>query len=312
MKKYHAKTIPTMTRRLPPLNALRSFEAAARHLSFRAAAQELNVTPSAVSHQVKSLESYMGVALFHRLTRQVRLTDAGRTYLPALGAAFDQIDAATRQLALGAELHPLVISVTPTFATEWLVPRLTGFQTQHPDIELRISTARDVPDFAATDVELAIPIGDGHWPGLEARLLIREEVVPVCSPDLLERFPALCTSAGLANATLIHVMTRPDQWAAYLRIADLEGVANPARGPTVQNTFLALEAAMSGLGVALGNRRIIGAHLAVNRLVVPFELEIPIGTGYYMVNPVGAGADLRIGAFQRWVLSELDLPETPG
>lgn len=293
-----------IARRLPPLNALRVYEAAARHLSFQQAAQELHVTPSAVSHQIKLLETFLGVPLFRRRTRQVLLTPEGQALLPSIRSALDQIADAIARVGVDSAPRPLTVSVAPTFATEWLVPRLAGFQAEHPEIDVRLTTAREVPDFAATDIDLAIPYGTGPWPKFESCMLMHEELVPLCAPALTTGPRALRSPQDLRHATLIHVLPRARQWPELLTAAGLTGIA-AERGLTFQSTTLALEAAMSGAGVALANRVLVAHHLEAGRLVIPFDLQLPSSGGYHLVYPKSNANEPRIVAFRGWLEATL-------
>lgn len=290
-------------RQLPPLNAVRTFEAAARHLSFNNAAEELHITPSAVSHQVRTLEEHLGVKLFRRLNRQVELTAEGTGYLPPLRAALDQIDAATARVISNRESGPLVISVAPAYATRWLVPRLPGFQEVHPGIEVRPIISVEISDFDRSDTDLAVRHGRGVWPGLASHLLMKEEVLPVCSPDLLAAGPPLAMPKDLAQHTLLHIMPRMGEWRSWLSLAGVEGV-DAERGPRFQNGPMAVDAAISGLGVAIANLRLVEADLAAGRLVVPFDIELPVDGGYYLVYPEERADAPKIKAFREWLLAE--------
>ncbi len=292
-------------RQLPPLNAVRTFEAAARHLSFNNAAGELNITPSAVSHQVKTLEEYLGVKLFHRLNRQVALTTEGGEYLPPLRAALDQIDGATRRVLAASKSGPLVISVAPSFATRWLVPRLPGFQIAHPDIEVRPIIAVKLADFESSDTALAVRFGQGDWPGLTAHKLMTEDVMPVCSPELLEVGPPLAVPGDLARHTLLHVIPRMGEWRSWLSIAGVTDV-DPERGPRFENVSMAIDAAINGLGLAVTDRRLVEHDLERGRLIAPFDIELPVNGGYYLVYPEDRGGDPRIAAFRDWLLGEVE------
>lgn len=291
-------------RHLPPLNAVRTFEAAARHLSFNNAAEELNITPSAVSHQVKTLEEFLGVQLFRRLNRQVQLTSEGAAFLPPLRAALDQIDAATARTIANRQSGPLVISAAPSFGTRWLVPRLTGFQEAHPEIEVRPIISVDIVDFARSDIDLAVRHGRGEWPGLRSHLLKSEDVLPVCSPDLLEDGPPLNAPQDLAGHTLLHVMPRMGEWRSWLALAGVSGV-DAEKGPRFQNVPMAVDAAISGLGVAITDPRMVEVDLARGRLVAPFDIELPIDGGYYLVYPEERADAPKVAAFRDWILGEV-------
>ena len=193
-----------MSRRLPPLNALRAFEAAARNLSFTRAADELFVTQAAISHQVKALEEYLGITLFRRYNRRLELTEAGRAYLPGLRDAFDQIDLATKRLTPRSENRSLKISVLPSFAAKWLMPRLAGFQIRHPDIDVLVSASDGLIDFVHDDFDLALRYGPGIYPGLQTDFLMGDQVFPVCSPRLLEGERPLRRPEDLSHHTLLH------------------------------------------------------------------------------------------------------------
>lgn len=295
-------------RQLPPLTAIRAFEAAARHLSFNQAAEELNVTPSAVSHQVKTLEEHFGVKLFNRLPRQVSLTPEGRDFLPGVTAALDELDAASRRLARHSADAPLNLGVASTFATGWLIPHLTDFHDEHPQIDVRLSLTpitRQV-DFAGSDTDVIIMYGTGDaWPGLKVRQLMSEQLVPVCSPDLLKGEHPLKKPEDLRHATLLHVIPRMGQWRNWLHIAAVKDI-DWKRGLRFQSTPLALQAAIAGAGVAIANRRFLEKDLEEGRLVVPFEIDLPSDSGYFLIYPQESGDDPRIRAFREWLLKRLE------
>lgn len=299
-------------RRLPPLNAVRAFEAAARHLNFNQAARELNVTASAISHQVKALEDYFGVKLFNRLPRNVSLTPKGRDYLPAVSAALDQLDAASRRLSRHTTDVPLNLGCAPTFAMGWLIPHLSDFHDEYPEIDVRLTLTpitREI-DFGASDTDVVIMYGTpGSWPNLVAHQLMSEELVPVCSPALLKEHP-LETPGDLRSVTLLHSIPRMGQWRNWLHIAGVEGV-DSKRGLRFQTTPLSISAAAAGAGVAIANRRFVEADLKAGRLVVPFEIDLPSDSGYFLIYPKESADDPRISAFREWLLSLLaeDMPE---
>ncbi|HEY5717585.1 MAG TPA: LysR substrate-binding domain-containing protein, partial [Motiliproteus sp.] len=234
-------------RRLPPLNALRAFEVAARLGSFNAAADELYVTPSAVSHQIKSLEEFLDLKLFRRNKRRVELTLSGEKYLVPIQHALDEIDAATRRLLANPNAGAVTLSVAPAFLTRWLMPRLGHFQEHFPDVELRLSASMGDVDFAHSDIDLAVRFGRGDWAGMEAHFLLGMAVVPVCSPALLNGKKPLLTPSDMRHHTLIHVSTRMDEWRAWLRSAGIEeqGFGKDLR---FSSTSLATGAAIEGLG----------------------------------------------------------------
>lgn len=289
-------------KRLPPLNALRSFEAAARFESFNKAAGQLHVTPSAVSHQIRTLEEYLGVDLFRRRPREVRLTEAGHTFLPPVRDALEQIATAAEHLMRRPESATLVVSAAPSFAIGWLVPRLTDFHAAHPEIEVRIDTSVEFVDFLDSDVDVCVRYtASPHFEGLRSHLLFREELVPVCSPRLVRGDGGLREPADLAGVTLLHSLSRTGQWRAWLTAAGAGDVPTD-QGPRFPNDAIAVEAAASGLGVALANRTVIERQLAEGRVVAPFDLGYSSDAGYYIVYPESAAHDTRIVAFRDWLL----------
>lgn len=296
---------------LPPLKALRAFEAAARFESFNRAAEALSVTPSAVSHQVKLLEEFLGVPLFERRNRQVRLTRAGRAYLPPVRDAFEQIRIATGQARKRDASGALTVSSAPSFAVGWLMPRLAAFQLAHPDIEVRLTSSIELVDFATSDVDVGIRSGAGTWPDLESHRLIADEVVPVCSPSLLAGGGALHTPADLRDATLLHELARLGQWRSWFAAVGVDDV-DTERGPKFQSAAMTVEAAIAGLGVAIANRRLVESHLESGRLVVPFDCDLPTASAYYLVYPKSRASDPRVDAFARWIVAaaaEVPAPE---
>ncbi len=302
-----------MARRLPPLNALRAFEAAARHLSFTKAAEELNVTPAAVSHQVKALEGYVGTPLFRRLTRALLLTDAGQAALPGLSEGFDRLAEAAAQLSARDGEGLLTISVAPSFGAKWLVPRLERFRAAHPEIDVRIDANDRVIDMAREAVDVGLRFGSGRYPGYRVDRLFSTEQVrsfPVCSPKLLEGPHGLETPDDLRHHTLLHQdwsqasEASPD-WRMWLLAAGVRDI-DPARGPRFSQTSMAVQAAIEGQGVALAEEVIVAGDLASGRLVRPFELSLsdPLHFAYYVASPEAAAEQPKVAAFRAWVLAE--------
>ena len=246
-----------MSRRLPPLNALRAFEAAARHLSFTRAASELNVTQAAISHQIKALEDHLGLSLFRRLNRALMLTEQGQTLFPAVRDALDRLAEAAARLRAREAGGTLTVSTLPSFAVKWLVPRMSHFQDRHPDIDLRISAKEYLVDFARDGIDVAIRFGRGEWPGVRVEWMADEALTPVCSPVLLS---GLRSPGDLAHATLLHEDMLPlgsfPTWETWLAAAGVDGV-DASRGPRFSHTHLMLQAAMDGRGVALGQMLIV-------------------------------------------------------
>ncbi len=291
-----------MARKLPPLNALRAFEAAAQHLSFSKAADALNVTHAAVSHQIKALEAHLGVKLFRRLTRAVRLTDAGQTLYPVLRDALDAIAETTEGLRAGDETGALTVATTPAFATRWLVPRLGRFYAAQPDIDVRLSPSMELVNFARDDIDVAVRFGRGGWPGLDAELLMCLDMYPVCSPDLCERPHRLGAPEELRHVTLLHDDLRED-WQRWLVAAGVGGI-DLSRGPTFSETTALLQAAVSGLGVAVALSALVADDLAAGRLVRPFDITLATDAGFYVVCPEAARGRPKIKAFRDWLFAE--------
>lgn len=293
-----------MPRRLPPLNALRAFEAAARLMSFSKAAEELSITPSAISHQIRGLESYLGLRLFRRTGRALMLTDEGQNYLPTLRDAFDAIHAATARLAARQSAGALTVSLLSSFAARWLIPRLPRFQASHPGIEVRLSTTVRVVDFRREDVDCAIRHGRGQWPGLAADLLLREDLFPVCAPQLRDGPRPLKTPRDLAQHTRFQVIARPDDWRIWLTAAGIADL-DPERGPQFESSDMALRAAAEGLGVAIGTTPLVQDDIRNGRLVAPFDIRLPSDLAYYFVVPEDRRDQPRIAAFRDWLLEEV-------
>lgn len=289
-----------MPRRLPPLNSLRAFEAAARHLSFARAAEELYLTPSAISHQIKALEEQVGTKLFERRGRNVVLTDAGGRYYPALRQAFDRMNEATEELKQSDRFGALTVNVLPTFAIRWLLPQLNDFQERHPEIEVRITTNVNNIDFNQTEADAAVRFGNGNWPGLEARLLMTEEIVPVCSPALLEKGPGLKSPGDLKHYPLLHDINRPDTWRAWLNAVGEKSI-DPDKGLKLETTNLAVQGALQGLGIVCANPYMVSRELETGQLIEPFEYHLPVANGYYLVYPKGREDRPRLKAFEKWL-----------
>lgn len=296
-----------MSRRLPPLKALRAFEAAARHLSFTRAAGELHVTQAAISHQVKSLEEWLGLSLFHRVNRGLRLTAEGQAYLQPLRESFDSIDAATLRLMRIDAPRRLTVSTLDSFAAGWLVPRLRGFREAHPEIEVRVTTADEVVDITRSDHDMAVRYGIGPWPGLHTVRLFDEEIYPVCSPKLATGEKPLRSPQDLAQHILLHD-DMAVTWRMWLRAAGVEGV-EPERGPFYTHSFLVTQAAINGDGVALGRSRLVSSEIAAGRLVKPFELSLPATFSYFIVTPEAEQDRPKVAAFREWLLAEVERDE---
>lgn len=299
-----------MARRLPPLNALRAFEAAARHLSFAKAADELHVTPAAVSHQIKALEAHLGVTLFRRLNKSVLLTDAAQIVLPGIRDGFDRMAQALDKLAGHDSANRLTVTVTPSFGARWLVPRLERFRAIHPEITVRFDATERLVDFARDPIDMGVRYGSGQYAGLESRLLIREEVFPVCSPRLLGGPHPLRVPADLRHHVLVHTDwdarddTSPD-WRMWLLAAGVSDV-DPTKGLMFGETNLAMHAAIEGQGVVLSSNVLAANDIAAGRLVRLFDIDLnaSAGFGYYIVAPKATFGQPKIAAFRDWLLAE--------
>jgi LysR family transcriptional regulator, glycine cleavage system transcriptional activator len=291
-----------VTYRLPPLAALRAFEAAARHLSFTRAAQELHVTQTAISHQIRALEDLLGVKLFRRLPRGLVLTEEAQRYLPAVRDAFDRINAATGELLAARAGGPVTASVLPSFAGRWLVPRLGRLRTAHPDIDLRISTSQHLVDFAREDVDLGIRMGRGQYPGLRVDRLFGETLMPVCSPALLEGEHPLRRPEDLRHHVLLHDDDYTG-WQLWLELAGVAGV-DARRGPMFTDSGMVVQAAAESQGVALARTALAAWDIAAGRLVRPFAIGMPHDLAYYLVCPEASAERPRIAAVRAWLLAE--------
>lgn len=287
---------------LPSLNALRAFEAAARHLSFKEAGRELNVTPGAISQQIKALEDELGVPLFRRLTRSVVLTQEGQTLRPKVVQAFQLITAGVAAVRPVERSGVLTVSTFPSLAAKWLVPRLGRFFARHPEIDVRISATSALVDLQRDAVDMAVRQGKGDWPGLESVHLFDAELYPVCSPRLLEGPHPLRTPEDLRYHTLLH-STREAEWRLWLEAQGVKGV-DPGRGPRFSDDALALEAAIDGQGVAISRDMLVGADLDAGLLVRPFPQSLPDLFGCYVVYRPERGPDPRIRAFRDWIVEE--------
>lgn len=295
-------------RRLPPLNALRAFEAAARHLSFERAGDEIAVTASAVGQQVKALEAWLGRPLFMRLpARGVALTPLGQRYAAAVTEALNRLDEATAQALKPENSSVITVSAMPSLASNWLIPRLGAFREREPNIDVRVSLSMKLTDFLRDDVDVAIRFGRGHYPGLSTQLLMEEYFFPVCSSSLLNNpDKPLREPADLCHHTLIHeIADVPDYitWDRWLSAIGVTGV-DTSRGPRYSHTYLCLQAAAAGQGVALATSALIGDHLTAGRLVKPFPQQVRGAYQYYIVCPEETAERPAIAAFRAWLMDE--------
>jgi LysR family transcriptional regulator, glycine cleavage system transcriptional activator len=317
-----------MSRRLPSLNALRAFEAAARHLSFSRAAEELHVTQGAVSRQINGLESHLGVPLFKRLTRALELTEHGQEYLPATRDAFDRIEQATLRLMHRQSDQVLIVSVLPTFAMRWLIPRLSDFTAVHPGIEVRMITSIRPVNFGREDIDVAIRVGappdaptrragpprEGpridlemveDWTNVRADLLMPDVMVPVCSPALRDGPAPLARPEDLAGHVLLHTATRAHAWPDWLHAAGLDH-QGADRGPAFGHFFMTMQAAVAGRGVALIPRTFVEEDIAAGKLVIPFNLKVESSGAYYLLCRAHQWDSPRVRGFREWLYAARD------
>ena len=307
--------------RLPPLNALRAFEAAARHMSFATAARELHVTPAAVSHQIKGLEEHLDKRLFRRLKRGLELTRAGQLLLPKLSEGFGRLGEAVEELRSIDEEGTLAVSAATSFTTRWLAPRLHRFVGAHPELDVRINASTRLIDpnseqmthmdaltgSPVEDADIAVRFGTGDYPGFRVDRLMQVAVTPMCSPRLLEGSHPLRKPADLRNHVLIHDNVRADEgqslWNAWFEAAGMPGT-DTTHGLRFSHAMLALEAAADGMGVTLGMPVLAAADLASGRLVAPLALSLPLKFAYYIVSGADTAERDDVVAFRNWLLAE--------
>jgi LysR family glycine cleavage system transcriptional activator len=312
-----------MIYRLPPLNALRVFEAAARHLSFKEAANELNITQAAVSHQIKSLEEYLGVELFRRAGRGVQMSDAARACLPKLREGFDALAAAVETIRERGDEAELVITAPPVFTARWLMPRLADFSRSEPKIEVRVVGSSKMVDAGALDSAVLINgldlrsetsgveihLGSGQYPGYRADKLFDVSCTLVASPDLVKGQPPLRTPADLAHHVLLHddamdIVAGGESWVKWLQAAGVADQVDGSRGPRFSSNILSLEAASQRLGVALALKPLVDMDIASKRLVQPFPVEMLPESAYYLVCPEVIAERAPVVGFRNWLLRQ--------
>lgn len=293
-----------MSRRLPPLNALRAFEAAARHLSFTRAASELHVTPAAISHQVKGLEDWFGVKLFQRRNREILMTESGQLLLPGVRDGLDQLEAASQRIVTRGDGNELRLTCMPSFAAKWLVPRLSRFRARHPEIDVLLSTEDRMVDLDVEPFDLGIRSGRGHYPGLTVYRLFDDAVFPVCSPELLRGDKPLRTPSDLVHHSLLHD-DYPVGWLEWLAAAGVDNVDHH-RGPMFDNSAMMLQAAAEGMGVALARHALAYADLLAGRLVRPFPITLTSDYAYFLVHVPRVADRPKIVAFRTWLIEEAE------
>ena len=299
-------------RRLPPLNSIRAFEATARHLSFSKAAEELNVTPGAVSQQVKVLEDYLDLKLFKRKNRMILLTDEAQICLPTLSEGLDLLLQSINMIREQSNDKPLTITAPPTFASRWLMPRLTSFQREFPDIDVRIDASNDIADLVNDDIDVGIRFGSGEFNGLETDYLFSQNVIPVCNPALLKGEHKLETPEDLKNHTLLHAhgdyffidKTHVD-WEMWFATVGVEGKGG-RHGLHFSQHNLLVEAAIRGQGVALVGDVVVNEELKSGQLVKLFvDTDIPLKFSYYLIYSNARSNLPRIQIFRQWLLDEV-------
>lgn len=289
--------------RLPSLNGLRAFEAAARHLSFTLAASELNVTQTAISHQIKRLEDEIGIQLFIRRNRTLALTPAAKDYLPGVRAAFQDLRLATERLMRKDDTdRVLSVSTLASLAAKWLLPRLTGFQQLHPEIDVRLTTSTQLVDFNRDDIDAAIRYGRGDWPGLRADWLMADEAFPVCSPELMNGDKPLRTPEDLKHHVLLHNENSKEAWQVWLTAAGADVDLSHNHSLTFDLVFMTVQAAIDGLGIAIVPRPFVQDDIAKGRLVVPFNISPPSEMGFYFVAPHNRANAPKTKAFRDWLI----------
>ncbi|GAB3022927.1 transcriptional regulator GcvA [Bowmanella dokdonensis] len=292
-----------MSRRLPPLNSLKAFEAAARHLSFTRAADELFVTQAAVSHQIKALEEFLGIKLFLRKNRSLLLTEEGQGYYLDIKDIFASLQDATQRLLARGAKGAITVALPPSFAIQWLVPRIHKFSVEHPDIDVRIKAVDFDEGHLTDDVDVAIYYGRGKWPGLHADKLHTEYLTPICSPLLFQSDKPLDTLDDLRFHTLLHDSSR-EPWKHWIREFNVLGV-NVNQGPIFSHSMLVLQAAALGQGIALGHSVLARAEIQSGRLICPFEERLITRNAYYLVCHESQAELGKIATFRDWVLTQV-------
>jgi LysR family glycine cleavage system transcriptional activator len=294
-----------MVARLPSLNGLKAFECAARHMSFTKAAEELNVTQTAISHQIRRLEEELGVNLFLRLKDGLALTEDGQAYLPGIRTAFQELRYSTQTLLESRHNSVLTINTLVSVASKWLLPRLPSFQQAFPAIDVRISASTELVDFRRGGIDAAIRYGRGDWKGLRADFLMSDEIFPVCSPALLDASKSLSAPADLLEHTLLQVsgMTAGD-WNNWLSAAGECAQLSERPRLTFDLAMMAVQAAVDGQGVCIGRSTYVGDDLRAGRLVAPFNLRLKDDLGFYLVTPHETADTRKIAAFRTWLLAQ--------
>lgn len=295
--------------RLPSLAALKAFESVGRHLSFQHAADELCLTPSAVSHQVRTLENQLGTRLFVRRHHELELTSTGKSYLIRIQAVIADLLDATTEVVDNTGHSPLSIQICPSLATLWLIPRLKSFKQENPDLEINIVTPYEDPHFLLPEVDVGILYGTGTWTGVRTEYMMGEEIMPVCSPAYLKNSPPLEKPTDLVNHTLVRCTLAPNpEWSYWMESSGCPDLI-PRQSIRVHNRVQAIQSAIEGVGVAIGRSPVVDDALASGKLVIPFKNRMDGFGAYYLVYPEQAGRLPRISALRKWVLAQAALSE---
>jgi LysR family glycine cleavage system transcriptional activator len=293
-----------MGRRLPPLNSLKSFEAAGRLLSFTDAAKELNVTQAAVSHQIKVIEDFLGIALFDRYPRRLALTEQGKTLLPEVIEAFDRVSLAVAAISHEQFSNVLSVRLAPSFAAKWLSPRLKYFWLQYPEIDLRLYHTHSAVDFEREEIDIAVTYGKGDWPGVIVEKLLSLDFFPVCSPSFLSNDKPLTDLGNLRYYALLHDADY-ECWGDWLRLVGIDDI-DANRGTVIDDTNVLIQAAIDGQGIALGSTTFVEDILESGRLVKPFDVTLVNEFAYYVVYPEAHLKNPAVRAFKEWLLNLVD------
>jgi LysR family glycine cleavage system transcriptional activator len=288
--------------KLPPLNALRAFEAAARYGSFTRAAEGLNVTQAAVSQQVRHLEEYLGSPLFERKSRGIELTDLGKRYAGHVSDALREIARATEAASIQRDL-PLVITTMPSFASTWLLARLASLHRLHPEIVVRLEMTQTLVDLEGSDVDAAIRYGRGHWPGLRSELLLQDSVFPVCTPEMAGKLDPDDVLESITRVSLLYDFEENEDWSMWLAAAGHPG-QHPKLGSSFADSAVLVRAALQGQGLSLARSELTAEDLKSGRLVRPFEAELPCIYSYYLVYPEATATNPAFQLFRAWLFEE--------
>lgn len=294
-----------MSYKLPPLNALRVAEVAGRQGSFTRAAEELHVTPGAISRQIKLLEEILGIDIFERNSQGLRLPPESQRYIKDLTEGFEKLASATRHFVHSQGAQPLHVHCTMTFALRWLVPRLASFHATFPKRNVRLTTANMPVEVQVEtgDIDIIISLGDGNWPSLDSHRLVDSELVPACSPKLAASFDRAKGIGELAQQTLLHSLAVPNDWENWQKIANVDGL-DPYGGLRFESSTLAYQAAVEGIGVAIAQRCMIEDDIQFGRLVVPFDVPHKDGKAYYLIHTPTTARESRLVEFRDWLLSQ--------